>query len=94
MLQSSDDLLYPVKLHLAANRRCSGSDKRGVASLVRRYGNDRQTRMCGKTLSNKRLSLAVVEIVVRENQVEATARECATRRSETGNDCDRMRSQN
>ena len=35
MLQSSDDVLYAVKLHLAANRRCSCGNKCGVASLVR-----------------------------------------------------------
>jgi hypothetical protein len=93
MLQSSDDLLYAVKFDLATNRRCASGNQRRVAGFVRRYGDDRQARMRGATLANKRLSLAVVEIVVRENQIEATGGERAPCRSETGNDRDLMRSQ-
>src|SRR5262245_24488922 len=92
MLQSSNDLLDALKLHLAANRRCSSGDECSVAGLVRRNGNDRQARMSGATIPNKLLSLAVVEVVIRENQIKTTGR-CAPCRSETGNDRDTMCSQ-
>ena len=93
MLKSSNDLLYAVKLHLAANRRCSGSNQRSVASLVRRDSNDRQQRMCGATLTNKLLALAVVEIVVGENQIETTGRQRTPSQRQTGNDRDTVRAQ-
>ena len=88
MLKSSDDLLYAVKLHLAANCRCSGSNQRSVASVVRRNSDDGQQRMCGATIPNKLLALAVVEVVVRENQIETAGRQRTPSRCQTGNDHD------
>src|SRR6266516_1377229 len=93
MLKSSNNLLYAVKLHLAANSRCSGCDERSVASLVRRDSDDGQQRMCGATLTNKLLALAVVEIVVRENQIEPARRQRTPGRRQTGNDRDTVRAQ-
>ena len=74
-LQCSNDLLYAVKLHLAANSRRPGTDQRRVALLVRRNRDDGQARMSGATLTNELLTLAVIEIVVSEHQLEATGRE-------------------
>ena len=49
--------------------------------------------MCGPTLTDESLSLAVVEVVVRENQIEATGHQCASSCCETWNNRDTMRSQ-
>ena len=75
MRQSSNNFLYVVKLHLAANCRCAGFEQRRIASLVRRDSDDEQTGACSATLSNKLLALAVVEVVIRENQIEAAGRQ-------------------
>lgn len=88
MHQSSNDLLYAVKLHLATNRRCPGSEQRCVAGLVRRDGDDRQTRQSGATLPDELLALAVVEIVIRQNQVVGAGRERTPGGSQTWNNRD------
>jgi len=88
MLKSSDDLLYAVKLHLAANRRCSGGNQRSIASVMRGNSDDGQTRMCGVTLTNKLFALPIVEVIVGENQIETTGRERSPSRRQTGNDRD------
>jgi len=49
--------------------------------------------MCGATLANKLLALAVVEIVVRENQIETTGCQRTPSRVQTGNDRDTVRTQ-
>ncbi len=91
MLKSSDNRLYAVKLHLAANRRCSGCDERSVPSVVRRDSDDGQQRKRGATLTNKLVALAIVEIVIRENQIETASRQRAPSRRQTGNDRDTVR---
>jgi hypothetical protein len=93
MLNSSNDLLYAVKLHLAANRRCSGCDERSVPSVVRRDSDDGQQRMCGATLTNKLFALTVIEIVVGENQIKTTGCQRTPSRRKTGNDRDAVRAQ-
>src|SRR5215204_1909904 len=92
-MQFSNHLLYAVKLHFTANRRRSSRNQRSVARLVRRNGDDCQTRVCGATLSNKRLSFAVVEIIVRKDQIEITGSKCVSRRSQTRHNRNTMRSQ-
>jgi len=52
-----------------------------------------QQRMCDATLPNKLLALSIVEIVVRENQIEATGCERTPSRRQTGNDRDTVRAQ-
>src|SRR5438105_4153399 len=93
MLESCNDILYAVKLHLAANTRCSGCDERSIASLMRRYSDDGQQRMCGATLTNKLLTFPVVEIVVAEDQIETTGGQRTPSCGQTGNDRDTVRAQ-
>jgi hypothetical protein len=47
--------------------------------------------MCGATLTNKLLALAIVEIVVRENQIETARRQRTPGRRQTGNDRETVR---
>jgi hypothetical protein len=93
MVQSCNDLLYSVKLHLAANGRSTGSNQRSVTGLVGRNRNDGQPRQRGTTLTNKRFPLSVVKVVVREDQVESTGRKGAPCCRETGNNRNLVRSQ-
>ena len=88
-----DDLLYAVKFHLTADLRRASSNQGRVPGAVRRYRNDGRARICGATLSNKGLSLAIVEVKVRKNEIEAAGRQRAASRGEAGNDCDAMRLQ-
>jgi len=78
--QSCNNLLYVVKLHLAANCRRASFEQRRIASLVRRDGDDGQVGTCNVAFSHKLLALAVVEIVIRENQIIAAGRQRAPSR--------------
>ena len=49
--------------------------------------------MCGAALSDESLSFAVVEVIVRENQIEATRCQRAPSRRKTRHNRDTMRSQ-
>jgi hypothetical protein len=64
MLQSSDNLLYTVKLHLASNCQCASSDQCCVASFVRRDGDDGQVGTRSVALSHKLLAFTVVKVVI------------------------------
>jgi hypothetical protein len=64
MHQSSNNLLYVVKLHLAANCRCASFDECSVASLMRRDGDDGQVGTCSVALTHKLLALADRTLIV------------------------------
>ena len=83
-----DDLLNAVEVHLAADNRCSCGKQSGVAGVVGGNGNHTQIGMRGATLSNKLVSFAVIEVVIRKNQIEVAGRQGASRRGETGHDRD------
>ena len=74
MAKPGNDLLYAVKLHLATDCRCSGFDQCRIPSVVRGNGNNGQLRVTRTTLTNKLLTLAVVEVVIRENQIITAGR--------------------
>lgn len=71
MGQSSDNLLYAVKLHLAAHSTRTSLNQRIIALLMGRDGNHGNVGMGSATLAHKLGPLAVIQVVIGEDQIEA-----------------------